>query len=88
LSIPISPTNLFVAVNDSSILDKLRRAAPHEIASQMNTHVVSRARRFLWANDRSQQPFIERRMSNQLEPTPLLPNSPALANSADRADRT
>jgi hypothetical protein len=30
LSIPISPTKLFVAVNDAAILDKLRRAAPRK----------------------------------------------------------
>jgi hypothetical protein len=74
LSIPISPTGLFVAVNDRDILDKLRRAAPNEIADQVNTHVVCRARRFVWAQDMSQQSFIASRMSSQLEPTPLLPN--------------
>jgi hypothetical protein len=35
---------------------------------------VSRARRFVWAEDTSQQHFIENTMSTKLEPTPLLPN--------------
>jgi hypothetical protein len=74
LSIPISPTRLFVAVNDARILDKLRRASPGQIADQANIHAVSRARRFVWAQDASQQTFIESWMSSQLEPTPLLPN--------------
>jgi hypothetical protein len=74
LSIPISPARLFVAVNDDRILDKLRRATPGEIADRVNTYVVSRARRFVWTEDVSQQAFIESRMSSQLELTPLLPN--------------
>jgi hypothetical protein len=74
LSIPINPTKLFVAVNDREILDKLRRTAPDKIASEANTYVVSRARRFVWAQDASQERFVEDRMSTNLEPTPLLPN--------------
>jgi hypothetical protein len=74
LSIPISPAKLFVAVNDGNILDKLRRTPPAEVADMVNTHVVSRARRFVWAQETSQQAFIEGKMSSQLEPTPLLPN--------------
>jgi Protein of unknown function (DUF4238) len=74
LSIPISPTKLFVAVNDRAILDKLRRAAPDKIASYVNTYVASRARRFVWAQDTAQERFVEEMMSTKLEPTPLLPN--------------
>lgn len=88
LSIPISPTKLFVAVNDTDILDRLRRAAPSEIATQANTYVVSRARRFVWARDTSQQSFIEKLISTRLEPTPLLPDidrydPPAPASSSE-----
>jgi hypothetical protein len=61
LSIPISPTKLFVAVNESPILDRLRGVAAREIASSVNTHVVSRARRFVWANDTSHLINIEER---------------------------
>jgi hypothetical protein len=74
LSIPISPTKLFVAVNDDAILDKLRRSTPDELASHVNTYVASRARRFVWAQDVSQERFVEDKMSTKLEPTPLLPN--------------
>jgi hypothetical protein len=74
LSIPISPTKMFVAVNDKAILDRLRRIAPDEVASFVNTYVVSRARRFVWAQDDSQQRFIGEKMSTNLESTPLLPN--------------
>jgi hypothetical protein len=58
LSIPISPTKMFVAVNEVAVLDKLRRAAataPRKLATHATIYVVSRARRFVWAQDTSQQ---------------------------------
>ena len=68
LSIPIRPTKLFVAVNDAGILDKLRRASPAEIAAQVNIHVATRARRFVWAQDRSQQALIDSRKGSTRGP--------------------
>jgi hypothetical protein len=35
--------------------------------------VVSRARRFVWAQDKSQMRFIKNHMSKNMEPTPLFP---------------
>lgn len=74
VSIPISPTKMFVAVNVAATLHKLRRADPCQLVSYVNTFVVSRARRFVWAHDTSQERFIANSMSTKLEPTPLLPN--------------
>ena len=74
VSIPLSPTKLFVAANDEATFDNLRRVSPRKLTCDVNTYVVSRARRFVWAQDRSQERFIENRMSTKLEPTPLLPN--------------
>jgi hypothetical protein len=74
LTLPISPTKLFVAVNDPRILDNLRRTKPREIVGHVNTHLVSRARRYVWATDQSQTTFIEKHMSKKLEPTPFFPN--------------
>ena len=73
LSIPISPTKLFIAVNERATGDRIFRANPRTLARDINTYVVSRARRFVWACDTSQERFIHR-MSTKLEPTPLLPN--------------
>jgi hypothetical protein len=42
ITLPISPTMLFVAVNDPRILDHLRRIKPREIVSAVNTDLVSR----------------------------------------------
>ena len=74
ITLPISPTMLFVAVNNPRIFDHLRRSKPREIVRHVNTHLVTRARRFVWAADQSQAPFIKEHMSTRLEPTPFFPN--------------
>jgi hypothetical protein len=72
--LPISPTKLFVAMNDRANFGKLESTPPRKLVASANTYVVSRARRFVWAQDISQQRFVENRISTKLEPTPLLPN--------------
>jgi hypothetical protein len=74
ITLPISPTKLFVAVNDRRKLDHLGRKRPADIVSHVNTHLVSRARRFVWGRDQSQKAFIEKHMSTNLEPTPFFPS--------------
>jgi len=74
LSIPISPTKMFIAVNDRATMDKVRQVDPRKLTSNINAYVASRARRFVWASDMSQERFIGNKMSTRLEPTPLLPN--------------
>jgi Protein of unknown function (DUF4238) len=74
LSIPISPTRMFVATKDETMFARLRSTDPQKIVADVNTFVVTRARRFVWAQDGSQEPFIAEKMSTKLEPTPLLPN--------------
>jgi hypothetical protein len=73
-SLPISPVLLFVAVNDRAILNKLHDTNPRDIARGVNKFVATRARRFIWSCDRSQEQFISNKMSTNLEPTPLFPN--------------
>jgi hypothetical protein len=73
LSLPISPTRVFVAVNEDATLLKLQRAKPDDLVRDINTYVTSRARRFVWAQDTSQEAFIDNTMSTKLEPKPLLP---------------
>lgn len=72
IALPISPTKLFLAVNDPRIFDHLKK--PKQIVHFINTFVVTRARRFVWAADQSQKAFIQKQMSTRLEPTPLFPN--------------
>lgn len=72
LSIPLSPTKVFA--NDGATFNKLRCATAEELVRNINTYVVARARRFVWAQDGSQKGFVDDRMSTKLEPTPLFPN--------------
>ena len=73
VSMPISPTKLFVAANNQGGLDNLRLVKPRELVQHVNLFIVSRARRFVWAQDELQQRFIENHMSKNMEPTPLFP---------------
>jgi hypothetical protein len=72
--VPISPTKLFVAVNEQSTFDGIRRNKSRDLVKNVNKFVVGRARRFVWSDDRSQENFIEKNMSKEMEPTPLFPN--------------
>jgi hypothetical protein len=74
LSIPISATKMFLAVNDEATFATIRAARPDRIVADVNTFVVTRARRFVWARDGSYEAFIAEKMSTKLEPAPLLPN--------------
>jgi hypothetical protein len=60
-------------VNEDATLLKLQRAKPDDLVRDINTYVTSRARRFVWAQDTSQETFIDNTMSTKLEPKPLLP---------------
>jgi hypothetical protein len=94
ISIPISPTKLFVAANEEATFGKLRRNKPNDLVRHVNLHLVSRARRFVWAQDASQERFIVNRMSTKREPTPLFPNigryepPPSAAEISDFTDTT
>jgi hypothetical protein len=48
ISIPISPTKLFVAANEEATFGK-RRNRSDDLVRHVNLHLVSRARRFVWA---------------------------------------
>lgn len=69
---PISPTKLFVAVNDRQLLRDRRPL--REILGSVNRQIVERARRYVWAQDSSQEVFIDKHMGKKLEPLPLFPD--------------
>jgi hypothetical protein len=72
--LPISPTKLFVAVNEESVFARIQRNKPRNIVKNVNSFVVGRSRRFVWADDRSQTNFIKKYMSKNMESSPLFPN--------------
>ena len=59
IGIPISPTKLFFATNSEEAAKNILSASPKEIVKQTNIHTVSRARRFVFAHDRTQERFVE-----------------------------
>ena len=75
LWLPISPTKLIVAAPDPRTLDFFGTKKPKELVSMANYATVSRARRFVWAADRSQELFIESHFGTALDPLPLFPNA-------------
>src|SRR5205807_2252135 len=57
IMMPISPTKLFVAGNDGRWLNYLKGRRPRDIVGPANRQTVERARRFVWARDKSQEVF-------------------------------
>jgi hypothetical protein len=72
--LPISPTKLFVAVNDERVFNQIRLRKTRDIVKDVNAFVTGRARRFVWSADKSQESFIRKNMSKSIERTPLFPN--------------
>lgn len=81
LTLPISPTKLFVAVNNRNYLNAFRRQTNRQIVDQINRDHIRRARRFVWATSQSQSQtkFIRQHMSKAMETPPFFPT---LANYA------
>jgi hypothetical protein len=73
VSLPISPTKLFVAANDPATFEVFRGMKQTEIARNGNKYAVSRARKYVWAQDEKQTRFIRNNMSTRIEPIPLFP---------------
>lgn len=67
--LPISPTKLFIAANESAGLNKIRAMPTRTIVKNVNIFVAGRARRFMWSNNRSQLNFVKKYMSKQVEST-------------------
>jgi hypothetical protein len=71
---PISPTKLFIAVNDRQWLQRVREMRPRDIVGRANQQTIQRARRYVWARDAAQEGFIAKHMGKKLEPLPFFPN--------------
>jgi hypothetical protein len=71
ISMPISPTKLFVAVNDLDTLNFLGRQKPRDLVRCVNRNLVERARRYVWGGDLSQRQFIGNHFGRRMEQLPL-----------------
>ena len=76
ITLPVSATKLFVAVNNRNYLDSFRRQKHREIVDQINKDHLGRARRFVWATSQShsQNVFIRSHMSTKMEKPPFFPS--------------
>jgi hypothetical protein len=73
-SLPVTPRKLFLALNDKRTFEGFRQMRRDEIVRRTNKICVRRARKFVWANDTTQERFVKNNMSRAMEPTPLFPN--------------
>jgi hypothetical protein len=61
-------------VNDEKSLEAVRGQTALDLVRHVNDFVVGRARLYVWARDKSLEPFIHAKMSKNIEPLPLFPN--------------
>jgi hypothetical protein len=74
LTLPLNPTNLFVASSDARYLARVcLRSDKTKIVTAINDFVVSEARCYVFSSDMSQEQLIRSRMSQNMEPAPLIP---------------
>jgi Protein of unknown function (DUF4238) len=63
---PISPSAVFLAVNDPSALTGIQSLTHSEFAELVNLTVVNNAVKYVWATDESQLGFIRKHMSTNV----------------------
>jgi hypothetical protein len=74
VSLPLSPTLLFVACDDVNTLVRLDRDDPDKLVTAMNCYVVGCARRYVFSSDERQRTFITNRMSTCMIKPPFFPS--------------
>ena len=65
ITLPLTPTHLFVACDDPDILNRFDTNIADGVVSVMNAFVVGHARRYVFSSDERQATFIRNRMSKQ-----------------------
>jgi hypothetical protein len=73
ISLPIGPAKLFLATNSPQSISNVRAQRPEYVVKEVNKFVVSRARRFVFAQNESQAGFVKKYIHKNMEPTPLFP---------------
>ncbi|MCG2639412.1 MULTISPECIES: DUF4238 domain-containing protein [Bradyrhizobium] len=71
IALPISPTKLFLAANSPQSIMNVRSQKSEKVIREVNLFVVSRARRFVFAQDESQTIFIKKRIHTAMESAPI-----------------
>jgi hypothetical protein len=71
VSIPLSPTHLFMACDDPDVLSRFDTNIADAVVATINAYVVSRARRYVFSPDERQVAFIRNRMFTDMVKTPF-----------------
>jgi hypothetical protein len=71
LAMPISPSHIFLAVNDDRVLRAVQAMDPDDVLHNNNDRVASQATKYVYGVDGSQLAFVEPRLGLQLPSTPL-----------------
>jgi hypothetical protein len=71
LVIPISPSKLFVAVNNKETNAVIKNMGEQELSRQVNHRVAIQSRKFVYGINDSQLRFIENRLGKMEPSTPL-----------------
>jgi hypothetical protein len=74
ISLPIGPRSIFVASPSDKTLDQISAAPPRKLSASINTFIVSRARRYVYAQDDTQTALIKKYFGTNQEPSPLWPS--------------
>jgi hypothetical protein len=78
IALPLSPKALFIATNNSSLLESLTRQDHSKIVRMLNLATVTQARDYVWAADDSQYTFVKNHFGS----------APVKALLSDRARQT
>jgi len=82
--VPLSPTQLFIAVASQRVLSEVRSEKPSDLAARVNRQVVANARSLVIGSDTRQTLFISKHFATSNEPSFL--QRLALKRKLDRDD--
>jgi Protein of unknown function (DUF4238) len=71
MALPLSPTQLFIACNDTEGYRQMRNLPPRELIRNSNTKVVEQARKYAYGLSDADLSFVSRRLGKQVPATPL-----------------
>ena len=71
---PVSPTVAFAATTHQDVMENVQNTSPNQFVKTVNLHVVGRARKYVYARDRNQHPFIMNHIMQHQEMGPFFPS--------------
>jgi hypothetical protein len=87
IALPLLPRFIFVAAYQHSTLDHLSGSTPKRLVHLMNRHSVRLARRYVWAVDERQRPFVEKHFGLDAVVPPFFPTLAPRRGDRDKIER-